>query len=132
MRTLWGSLVVALMLSAASAAQGPAQAVETAGPAADDSIQLQTQTGGTVLYFPDYVDGGGWSVQLVLGNLDPNRSAQADVEVYDPQGRRVSRFFSSGTVIRANRDGTSVEDIVTGLGRPYGLTVYRGELVLIR
>ena len=25
------------------------------------------------LVFPDYVDGGGWSVQLVLSNVDPAR-----------------------------------------------------------
>ena len=34
----WGSLAVGLMLSATSAAQGPDQAVETAGAAADGPI----------------------------------------------------------------------------------------------
>ncbi len=108
MRKFWRSLVVGLMLSVPSAAQGPAQAVETAGAATDESIQLQTQTGGTILYFPDYVDGDGWSVQLVLGNLDPNRSAPVDVEVYDSQGRRVSPFFNSGTLIDLPAQGSQV------------------------
>ncbi|MDE2926522.1 MAG: M60 family metallopeptidase [Acidobacteriota bacterium] len=47
------------------------------------------------LYFPDYVEGEGWSVQLVLGNLNPDRSAPVVVEVYDSTGQSVSRFFDS-------------------------------------
>ena len=50
----------------------------------------------STLYFPDYVQGSGWSVQLVLGNLDRNRSAPVVVEVYDQQGERVPAFFDSG------------------------------------
>ena len=46
--------------------------------------------------FPDYVVGDGWSVQVVLGNLHPDRSASVAVEVYDPEGERVSEFFDSG------------------------------------
>ena len=48
---------------------------QTAGPPsenvrrqADDSIVRQEQE-EMVLYFPDYVDGGGWSVQLVPNNM---------------------------------------------------------------
>ena len=48
------------------------------------------------LIFPDYVEGEGWSVQFVLGNLNPNRTAPVVVEVYDQQGERVSAFFDSG------------------------------------
>lgn len=97
MRKFWGSLIACLILSAGIAAPRPAPSVETAGAVADESIQLQTQTGGTVLYFPDYVDGGGWSVQLALGNLDPNRNARVEVEVYDQQGQPVRGLFDSGT-----------------------------------
>ena len=35
-----------------------------------------------ILYFPDYVDGGGWSVQLVLSNVDPEAAAEVQVDVY--------------------------------------------------
>ena len=34
------------------------------------------------LYFRDYVDGAGWSVQLVLSNVDPNTATKVTVEVY--------------------------------------------------
>lgn len=96
-KTFWRVLIASVLLSAGSAAQGPAQVLQT-DSASDESIQKQTQASpGTTLYFPDYVVGGGWSVQLVLGNLDPDHSARVDVETYDDQGWRVSRFFDSGT-----------------------------------
>ena len=105
----WGSLAVGLMLSAMSAAQGPAQAVETAGAAAVESIQLQTQASQeTTLYFPDYVDGDGWLAQLVIGNLDADRSVPVEVEVYDQQGQRVSRFFSSETRFELPAQGSRI------------------------
>ena len=53
-------------------------------------------TNRTKLYFPDYVNGGGWSVQLVLSNLSASRSATVEVKVYNPQGSSVARFFGSG------------------------------------
>ena len=52
---------------------------------------------GTTLYFPDYVDGGGWTIQMVLSNLDPSRNASAAVTAFDPQGREVSGLFGSGS-----------------------------------
>ena len=59
------------------------------------SQPLQAQA-STVL-FPDYVVGDGWSVQLALGNLDPNQPVSVVVEVYDQQGDAVSEFFDSGS-----------------------------------
>ena len=109
MSDFWGSLAVGLMLSATSAAQGPDQAVETAGAAADGPIQLQTQASEeTTLYFPDYVDGDGWSAQLAIGNLDPDRSVPVEVEVYDQQGQRVPRFFSSETRFELPAQGSRI------------------------
>ncbi|MDE2925394.1 MAG: hypothetical protein OXT71_03245 [Acidobacteriota bacterium] len=108
-KTFWRLLIASVLLSAGSAAQGSAQVLQTADSASDESIQKQTQASpGTTLYFPDYVVGGGWSVQLVLGNLDPDHSARVDVETYDDQGWRVSRFFDSGTQFDLPAQGSRV------------------------
>ena len=76
--------------------------------------------GGGTLYFPDYVDGGGWSVQLVLNNIDPNRSAPVEVEVYDQQGRTVPVFFDAGKSFAIPARGSRV------LRSPGGRSVQRG------
>ncbi len=54
----------------------------------------------TTLYFPDYVDGAGWSVQLVLSNIGiADEGATVDVDVYDSDGKRVRDLFDSeGTI----------------------------------
>ena len=44
---------------------------------------------GSILYFPDYVEGDGWSVQLVLGNIDA-AAARVEVQVYDQSGQRIA------------------------------------------
>ena len=63
---------------------------------ADDPITRQEQDREeTVLYFPDYVDGGEWSVQLVLSNVDPDAAAEVRVDVYDPDGQSVRDLFDS-------------------------------------
>ena len=69
---------------------------------------LPTQSTAAPLYFPDYVDGGGWSVQLVLGNLDPNQNARVEVEVYDQQGQPVRGLFDSGTRFEVPAQGSRV------------------------
>ena len=61
-----------------------------------------------VLYFPDYVDGGGWSVQLVLSNVDPNAAAEIRVEVYDPDGQNVRDLFDSDLTLEIPALGTRV------------------------
>ena len=47
------------------------------------------------LYFPDYVDGGGWSVQLAVSNIDTTAAAAVVVTVYDQEGQPVPEFFDS-------------------------------------
>ena len=49
----------------------------------------------TTLYFPDYVDGGGWSVQLAVSNIDTTAAAAVVVTVYDQEGQPVPEFFDS-------------------------------------
>ncbi len=56
----------------------------------------QQASSGTTLYFPDFVDGGGWSVQLVLSNTAADSGdAAVAVRVYDSEGDAVRRFFDS-------------------------------------
>ncbi len=74
---------------------------------ADDSIVRQEQE-EKVLYFPDYVDGGGWSVQLVLSNVDPNAAAEIRVEVYDPDGQNLRDLFDSDLTLEIPALGTRV------------------------
>ena len=92
----------------------------------------------SVLYFPDYVDGGGWSVQLVLNNVDPSQSAPVEVEVYDQQGRPVPRFFDSGNSFEIPARGSRILrspggrsaqrgwiEVETGSAPVHGLLTYR-------
>ena len=74
---------------------------------ADDSIVRQEQE-EMVLYFPDYVDGGGWSVQLTLSNAAPNPAADIRVEVYDPDGQNVRDLFDSDLTLEVPPLGTRV------------------------
>ena len=47
----------------------------------------------TTLYFPDYVDGGRWSVQLALSNVDTAAPAEVVVAAYDQEGQPVPELF---------------------------------------
>ena len=47
------------------------------------------------LYFPDYVDGGGWSVQLAVSNIDTTAAAAVVVTAYDKEGQPIPGFFDS-------------------------------------
>ena len=49
----------------------------------------------TTLYFPDYVDGGGWSVQLAISNIDTTAAAAVVVTAYDQEGQPIPEFFDS-------------------------------------
>ena len=42
----------------------------------------------TTLYFPDYVDGGGWSVQLALSHI-ADEDAAVLVTAYDREGQPI-------------------------------------------
>ena len=79
------------------------------GRRTDDSISRQAQEPGeTTLYFPDYVDGGGWSVQLVLSNVDPEAAAEVQVDVYDPDGQPVLDLFDSDLTLEIPSQGSRV------------------------
>ncbi len=96
MKKLWIPLFVLLLLPASYSEQRPAGRLETTQPPFEDSIAHRTQgPAETTLYFPDYVDGGGWSVQLVLSNVDPAAAAEVRAEVYDPDGHPVPDLFDS-------------------------------------
>ena len=59
------------------------------GRRTDDSIAPQAQEPGeTILYFPDYADGGGWSVQLVLSNAVSGAARRLPPKMWTPQCRR--------------------------------------------
>ena len=49
----------------------------------------------TTLYFPDYVDGGGWSAQLAVSNIDTTAAAAVVVTAYDQDGQTIPGFFDS-------------------------------------
>ena len=49
----------------------------------------------TTLYFPDYVDGGGWSVQLALSHItSTTEDAAVLVTAYDRGGQEIRDFFA--------------------------------------
>ncbi len=97
MKKIWVPVVVLWLLPASYSLQRPAEPPENVQTAYEDSIRSQTQEAGeTILYFPDYVDGGGWSVQLALSNVDPDTAAEVVVEVYDEGGEPVPDLFDSG------------------------------------
>ncbi len=76
---------------------------------ADDSITRQAQESGEmILYFPDYVDGEGWSVQLVLSNVDPEAAAEVRVDVYDPEGQPIRDLFDSDLTLEIPALGSRV------------------------
>ncbi len=109
MKKLASFLVALLLLSALSAAQRPSRPLANAPPRYDDSSQHQTREAvETALYFPDYVDGDGWSVQLVLSNFDPDAAAEVQIEVYDPDGQPVMDLFDSDLTLEIPTQGSRV------------------------
>lgn len=68
----------------------------------------------STIYFPDYVDGEGWSVQLTLGNLDLNQAVSVDIEVYDQQGDPVAGFFDGDAKIEIPARGSQTLSSVSG------------------
>ena len=103
-------LFASLMLSASSWAQTPAPPLENARRTDGGMLQHQREDSqpGTELYFPDYVDGGGWSVQLALSNVDPESAAEVVVEVYDEDGAPVLDLFDSGLTFEIPSLGSRV------------------------
>ncbi len=97
----WGPLAALLWFLVASGAPKSPQSLENPRPLSENPIQHQTEDseGEATLYFPDYVDGGGWSVQLVLSNVDPDATADVRIEVYDPDGRSILDLFDSDLML---------------------------------
>ena len=62
----------------------------------------------TTLYFPDYVDGDGWAVQLVLINVSATTSASVTVSVYGQRGQVVRNLFNSGPSLQVPSQGNRV------------------------
>ena len=62
----------------------------------------------STLYFPDYVVGSGWSVQLALGNVDTTDAAEVVVEVYDQDGAPTRDLFDSGSAFEIPPLGSRV------------------------
>ena len=62
----------------------------------------------STLYFPDYVVGSGWSVQLALGNVDITAAAEVVVEVYDQDGAPIRDLFDSGSAFEIPPLGSRV------------------------
>ncbi len=106
----WGSSSALLLLLASSWAQEPARSFETPRRSSDNSVPRQTEDSEreTTLVFPDYVDGRGWSVQLVLSNVDPEAAAEVVVEVYDPGGQPVLDLFDSDLMFEIPSLGSRV------------------------
>ena len=49
----------------------------------------------TTLYFPDYADGAGWSVQLAVSNINTTENAAVLVAAYDREGQEIVSFFAT-------------------------------------
>ena len=62
----------------------------------------------STLYFPDYVVGSGWSVQLALGNIDAATAAEVSVEVYDQGGAPIRDLFDSAAAFEIPPLGSRV------------------------
>ena len=61
-----------------------------------------------ILYFPDYVDGSGWSVQLALSNVDAETAAEVSVEVFDEGGQPIRDLFDSASAFQIPSLGSRV------------------------
>ena len=107
-KIFWSSLVTGLLLVSGFGAQSPAPPRESARRASDDAVQYQIQEPQEpVLYFPDYVEGGGWSVQLVLSNVGAT-AGTAVVGVYGKGGQSVTDLFDSGSTLEIPSLGSRV------------------------
>ncbi len=106
----WGPLAALLWFLVASGAPKSPQSLETPRPLPENPIQHQTEDseGEATLYFPDYVDGGGWSVQLALSNLARRAGAAVVVTAYDQDGQRVRELFGSETAFEIPPLGSRV------------------------
>ena len=101
------NLLVALLLPAVYAELRAGQPSEIV--LYGESVRFQTQGQETTLNFPDFVDGGGWSVQLVLSNTSATTGdATVVVRVFDLEGEPVRRFFDSDSSFEIPSQGSRV------------------------
>ena len=96
MKKFPGALVVLFFLPLVYAEQNADQPSEIVLHGESDQFQTQERD-ETTLYFPDFVDGGGWSVQLVLTNINTTATVPAVVAVYGQDGETVPDLFDSET-----------------------------------
>ncbi len=80
----------------------------TSGLALNVGNLRSVEGAASVLYFPDYVVGSGWSVQLALGNIDADTAAEVVVEVYDQGGAPIRGLFDSGSAFEIPPLGSRV------------------------
>ena len=106
----WGPVAALLWFLVASGAPESPQSLESPRPLSDNLIQFQTKDpeGEATLYFPDYVDGGGWSVQLALSNVARRAGAAIVVTAYDQDGQPVPELFGSETAFEIPPLGSRV------------------------
>ena len=109
MKKLWVPLFVLFLLPALYSVERTAERMEDVRPPDEDSIRSQTEEPAeTILCFPGYVDGGGWSVQLALSNVDADTGAEVVVEVYDEDGGPILDLFDSGLIFEIPALGSRV------------------------
>ncbi len=137
MKKLASSLVALLLFPAVLAERGADQPLEIV--LYSESIQFQTEEQEETLYFPDFVDGGGWSVQLVLTNINTTAAAAVVVNVYDQEGDSVPDLFDSKTsfeipslgsqILKSDGTGQRIRrgwiEVWTGTASVSGLLTYR-------
>ena len=97
-----------LLLAAVAVAQSPGQRMDNARAASEDLIHHQMLEPETTLVFPDYVDGGGWSVQLVLSNVDAEAATEVGVDVYGQDGDSVLDLFDSDLTFEIQSLGSRI------------------------
>ena len=137
MKKLASLLVGLLLFPALFAERGADQPLEIV--LYGESIQFQTEGQEETLYFPDFVDGGGWSVQLVLTNINTTAGAAVVVNVYDQEGDSVPDLFDSKTsfeipslgsqILKSDGTGQRIRrgwiEVRTGTASVSGLLTYR-------
>ena len=138
MKKLASLLVALLLFPTVYAERGTDQPSEIV--LYSESIQFQElEPEEATLYFPDFVDGGGWSVQLVLTNIDTTAGAAVVVNVYDQEGDSVPDLFDSETsfeipslgsqILRSDGAGQRIRrgwiEVRTGTASVSGLLTYR-------
>ena len=80
--------------------------------ACEGSFEFVESTTGplllTTLYFPDYADGAGWSVQLAVSNINTTENAAILVVAYDREGQEISAFFATEDTFEIPPLGTRI------------------------